>query len=97
MLRPLAALAAVAAFAAPGAADAVIRCQSVNLGFRHVLGVCVGADTGLDHTTVDPTVYWGCTIGDQLACTGEPINVGRTGVEQGSGTIWVAGAPVILQ
>lgn len=103
MLRPLAVLAAAAAFAVPVSADAVYECESIwATGHEHVITVCVLADYGLDHTTVNPTVGVDCTVrnGREPLCAmlgTDELTVGRTGIEQGSGDLWVAGAPVIIQ
>ena len=90
MIRPLAALAVAGALVAPQTADAVVYCQPVRFGARNLVTVCAGAGLNGDGDTVDPTVYWGCTISDSIACTGEPIEVGKTGIDD-SGQIWVAG------
>jgi hypothetical protein len=90
MIRPLAALAVAGALVAPHSADAaVIRCQTVGQTYSPILVVCAGAGLNGDGDTVNPTVYWGCRIGQNLMCTGEPIEVGRTGVDEYG--IWIAG------
>lgn len=98
MTRPMLAVAAAAAFALPSGAEAVEVCRYVTtpVGHVHVLSACVSANHGLSHTTVDPTVGLGCRVGpsEDALCTITFIQgarVGRTGVEQGSGDVWVAG------
>ena len=94
MIRPLAALAAAAALAVPHTADAaVIRCQRIGQTWNPILIVCAGVGLNGSGDTVNPTVYWGCQIGANVACTGEPIEVGTTGVDS-TGRVWVAGTPV---
>ena len=93
MIRTFAALAATAALAVPASADPVVVCRPIGVtGLGTIATVCAGADAAPDDASADPTVYWGCTIGDRLACTGDPITVGRTGYTY-DGTIWVLGHP----